>query len=206
MLRLNIDLRETIYLANKSATPITRAVVMNVSPWWGRLISREHVIKPGSVCSVRCLSNQRCCGVPNIFRAAAEIQFTSYWRKSDHPGTKSSLWKKKTSRMEPPESLSVALLFKYFSGLVCYGVQLEVICDRLLRRFGRCPLGNYAKKYGNIKKVKWFLYASGVFSYNALIYNSISFTVCNILTSWNLWSLWLGEERQPHENWKKNTR
>lgn len=152
MLRLNIGLRETIYLANKSATPITRAVVMNVSPWWGRLISHEHVIKPGSVCSVRCLSNQRCCGVPNILRAAAEIQFTSYWRKSDHPGTKSSLWKKETSRMEPLESLRVALLFKYFSGLSCHGVQLEVICDRLLRRFGRCPLGNYAKKYGNIKK------------------------------------------------------
>lgn len=31
MLPLNIDLREAIRLANRSATPITRAVEMNVS-------------------------------------------------------------------------------------------------------------------------------------------------------------------------------
>lgn len=58
-MHFEVDLRENIHLTNKSATPITRAVGMPVSPWWGRLISHEHVIKANSICNMQRLSNQR---------------------------------------------------------------------------------------------------------------------------------------------------
>lgn len=66
VLHVNGDLRETIHLANKSATSTARAVAMNVSPGRGRLISYEHVIKASFICNMWHLSNQRCCGDPNM--------------------------------------------------------------------------------------------------------------------------------------------
>lgn len=59
MLSLNVDLWEAIHLANRSATPIARAVELNVSSWRGRLIFHEHAIKASFICNIQHLSNQR---------------------------------------------------------------------------------------------------------------------------------------------------
>lgn len=200
MLHLNIDLKEAIHLANKSAISLTRAVAMNVSPWRGRLISHEHVIT-AAVCIVSAI---RDAVEPQICKSSNWNTICFLLKEKWSPRHKIYSVEKQMSRMEPFESFRVPFFLEYFFELgAVLSISFEIICDRPLRRFGSCHLSIYANKCGNVKNVKWFLYASCVFSYSALISNSVYFTVCNILDSWNLWSLLL-TKRGSHMKTTKN--
>lgn len=116
-------------------------------------VSRERDLRATALSATRCVSAIRDLPSPRYVRAAAEIQFTSCWRKCNRDAW-NPVWNKCEQAGDTCGSESLAWRICLGTELRWFVLPLRITVTDHRGTFGSYPLSIYAERFRNVKVVK----------------------------------------------------